>query len=184
MERGGGRRASRASALCKGRSRLPGRSRQPLPRQAEPAPAPPPTAAAGPPTAPPHSHGRTTNTAPETPPPARPAQRHRPWCRLPTGPARRHRLPGTARPGGRRGEPGRLLATQGGGAMLCGAPALSSPRCGSGAVLLRDGPSCPSCTGSRAAASSGRGSVNPVVCKHQKVAFKNFGFGLIWLQSH
>lgn len=184
--------SARAALACPGGAASPFQDRPSQPqRRRQPRPPARPrlrlTRTAEPQTPPRH---RLTRTAePQTPP-----LKHHPQLGLPRdtapGAASLQGLPGdTASPA--RPVPAAGGVSQGGssphragGAMLCGAPALSSPRCGSGAVPLRDGPSRPSCTGSRAAASSGRGSVNRVVCKHQKVALKNFGFGLIWLQSH
>lgn len=171
-------RGNRASAVWKGHSRPPGRSRRPLQGEAEGRPSPaanrdrrPAPGTASPRTAEPE----TPSSAPPSPSP--PAQKHRPRHRLP-----RHRPPrntalGTASPA--------LPVLAAGGAPITPRPLRSAPRrarggdalwgiagsssrCGSGAVPLRDGPSRPSCTGSQAAALSGRGSVNRVVCKYQK----------------
>ncbi|CAN8184061.1 unnamed protein product [Coccothraustes coccothraustes] len=131
METGGGRRGSRASAVWKGRSRLAGRSRQPLRGEADGRPSAAANRDRRP--APGTASPRTAETGTRSsipPPPSRPAQKHRPRHRLPstacpeTPP--RHRLPSTACPGGGGGERpsrhGRSAPPVCEGVMLCGAP--------------------------------------------------------------
>lgn len=134
----------------------------------------------------PHGQNRNTllNTTspvtarPETPPPTPPAQKHLPRHRLP-----RHRPPrktalGTASParpvpaaaGGPPITPRqlRVVRVRRGGRCSVRPRREARPGAGNGGVLLREGPSRPSCTGSRVAASSARRSVNRVVRKYQK----------------